>query len=490
MNEKPVTLGVIVGNRGFFPSHLCEDGRATILKVLEEEGIQAIAISPDETPYGSVESLEEARKLANLFKAHAEEIDGVLITLPNFGDERAIANTLRWSSLDVPVLIHAYPDVVDTMTIKDRRDSFCGKMSCANNLRQYGIKYTLTTLHTIDPESETFRSDLRKFVATCRVVGGLKGARVGALGARPAAFNTVRYSEKLLENSGISVETLDLSEAFGRIDRLADDDAAVVAKLEAVKDYVPTQNIPADSLLKMAKLGVVIDGWMKDSELVASAIQCWTSMQEFFGIVPCTLMSMMSNGLIPSACEVDIVGVVAMYALALASGQPSAIVDWNNNYGDDPDKGVIFHCSNLPGDIFVKEDTAIAADDIPVMDYQEIIAGTVGKENTYGTVVGRVKASPFTYLRISTDDLNGKMRAYLGQGKLTDDPLKTFGGYGVVEIPNLQGLLSYICNNGFEHHVSVNLTEVADAVYEALTKYLGWEVYYHKGKCNCECDCC
>jgi len=337
----------------------------------------------------------------------------------------------------------------------------------------------------VDPESKSFRSDLRKFAATCRVVGGLKGARIGALGARPTAFNTVRYSEKLLENSGISIETLDLSEAFGRVELLADDDPAVVAKLEAVKDYVPTQNIPAVALLKMAKLGVVIDGWMKDTELVASTIQCWTSMQEFFGIVPCTLMSMMSNGLIPSACEVDTVGVVAMYALALASGQPSAIVDWNNNYGEDPNKGVIFHCSNLPGDIFVKEDTAIAADDIPVMDYQEIIAGTVGKENTYGTVVGRVKASPFTYLRVSTDDLNGKITAYLGEGKLTDDPLKTFGGYGVVEIPNLQGLLNYICNNGFEHHVSVNLTEIGDAVYEALTKYLGWDVYYHKGKCDC-----
>ena len=487
MKTKPLTLGLIVGNRGFFPSHLCEDGRTIMLKILEEEGIQAVAISPDETPYGSVESLEEARKLADLFKAHADEIDGVLVTLPNFGDERAIANTLRWAGLDVPVLIHAYPDVVATMSIKDRRDSFCGKMSAANNLRQYGIKYTLTTLHTVDPDSESFRSDLRKFAATCRVVGGLKNARIGALGARPTAFNTVRYSEKLLENSGISIETLDLSEAFGRVDRLADDDPAVVAKLVAVQDYVPTEGIPADALLKMAKLGVVIDGWMEDTELVASAIQCWTSLQEFFGVVPCTLMSMMSNGLVPSACEVDIVGVVAMYALALASGQPSAIVDWNNNYGDDPNKGVIFHCSNLPGDIFVKEDEAIATDDIPVMDYQEIIAGTVGKENTYGTVVGRVKASPFTYLRVSTDDLNGKITAYLGEGQLTDDPLQTFGGYGVVEVPNLQGLLSYICNQGFEHHVSVNLTEIADAVYEALTKYLGWDVYYHKG---CSCDCC
>jgi len=490
MNSKPVTLGLIVGNRGFFPSHLCEAGRANMLKVLEEEGLRTIAISPDETPYGSVESLDEARKLAELFKAHADEIDGIIVTLPNFGDERAIANTLRWAGLNVPVLIHAYPDDVKNMTIKDRRDSFCGKMSACNNLRQYGIPYTLTSLHTVDPESDGFRSDLNKFAATCRVVRGLKGARIGALGARPAAFNTVRYSEKLLENAGISIETLDLSEAFGRVDRLADDDPAVTAKLEAVQGYVPTKGIPAESLLKMAKMGVVIDGWMTEQKLVASAIQCWTSMQEFFGIVPCTLMSLMSNSLVPSACETDIVGAVAMYALALASGQPSAIVDWNNNYGDDPNKGVIFHCSNLPGDIFVKQE-ALEPEDIPVMDYQEIIAGTVGKENTYGTVVGRVKASPFTYLRVSTDDFNGKIKAYLGQGKLTDDPLKTFGGYGVVEVPNLQGLLSYICNHGFEHHVSLNLSEVADAVHEALTKYLGWEVYYHKGcDCQCNCECC
>lgn len=483
----PLTLGIIVGNRGFFPGHLCEDGRVKILKVLEEEGIKAIAISADETPYGSVESVAEAQKLADLFKTHSDEIDGVLVTLPNFGDERAIANTLRWAGLDVPVLIHAYPDTAENMTIAHRRDSFCGKMSVCNNLRQYGIKYTLTALHTVDPESDLFRTDLRKFAATCRVVRGLKGARLGQLGARPAAFNTVRYSEKLLENAGISVETLDLSEAFGRIEALAVDDSKVIAKLEAVKNYIPTENIPTDALLKMAKLGVVIDDWMAGSKLDASAIQCWTSMEEFLGVVPCTVMSMMSNGLVLSACETDIAGTVAMYALALASGQPSAIVDWNNNYGDDPDKGVIFHCSNLPGDIFVK-DKAIDPDGIAVMDYQEIIAAAVGKENTYGTVVGRVKASPFTYLRVSTDDLNGKIVAYLGEGKLTDDPLKTFGGYGVVEVPDLQGLLQYICNHGFEHHVSVNLTQTADAVYEALTKYLGWEVYYHKGNCDCGCS--
>jgi L-fucose isomerase-like protein len=181
----------------------------------------------------------------------------------------------------------------------------------------------------------------------------------------------------------------------------------------------------------------------------------------------------MSDGLAPSACETDIAGTAAMYAMALASGKPSALVDWNNNYGDDPDKGVVFHCSNLPRSVFM--------DEIPMMDFQEIIAGTVGKDSTWGTIYGRVKADPFTYLRISTDDFSGKIIAYTGEGKFTNDPVHTFGGYGVVQVPNYQKLLAYICENGYEHHVSVNLSLVADAIYEAFTRYLGWDTYYHKG---------
>jgi L-fucose isomerase-like protein len=478
MNNNP-TLGVIVGNRGFFPDHLCDTGRKTILQVLAAEGINAIALTPEDTKFGSVESLSDAHKCADLFKQHRDEIDGVLVTLPNFGEERPIANTLRWSGLNVPVLVQAFPDNASLMTVADRRDSFCGKMSACNNLTQYGIKFSLTTLHTMDPESDSFRADLRRFVSTCRAVKGLETARIGAIGARPAAFNTVRFSEKLLERTGISVETLDLSEVFGQAARLTADDPKLKTKLEQMTAYVPAGSTPSESLVRMAKLGVVIDRWMADSNLQASAIQCWTSMEQYYGVVPCTLMSMMSNSLMPSACETDIAGVVGMYALVLASGKPSAIVDWNNNYGDDPDKGVIFHCSNLPKDIFVEE--SITVEDVPHMDYQAIIAGTVGKENTYGTIMGRVRAAPFTYCRVSTDDLKGRMLAYLGEGELTNDPLKTFGGFGVIHIPNLQKLLRHICENGFEHHVAINLSQTASALQEALAKYLGWDVYHHNG---------
>ena len=469
-----VTLGIIIGNRGFFPAHLCDTGRKQILEVLEKAGIGAVVLPTTATKFGAVESMSDSEMCAALFKEQREKIDGILVTLPNFGDERGVANAIRWSGLKVPVLVHAFNDDPANMTIKDRRDSFCGKMSVCNNLRQYGIPFTLTRLHTVNPDHQSFREDLCDFEVTCRVVKALRNLRIGALGARPTAFNTVRYSEKLLENSGISIETLDLFELFGWVGKMKDSDAAVNAKLAEIQAYVVAKSIPPSALLKMAKFGVAVDKWMKDTRLNATAIQCWTAMEEFFGVVPCTLMSMMSNMLMSSACEVDIVGTVAMYAMANASGRPSALVDWNNNYGEDPDRGVVFHCSNLPKDIFVNE-----GEGKPVMDYQEIIAGTVGKENTYGTVVGRVRASPFTYLRVSTDDLSGKVRAYLGEGELTNDPLKTFGGFGVVRIPRFQQLLRYICENGFEHHVAINPAHIANGVKAALGNYLGWDVYHH-----------
>ena len=464
------TFGVIVGNRGFFPDVLAREGREEVLKILEAQGYRTVCLTPQDTKHGAVETLQEARRCADLFKKHREEIDGVVVTLPNFGDERAVANSLRLAGLDVPVLIHAYPDDPGKMLMGGRRDSFCGKISACNNLWQYGIRYTLTAQHTVAPASEGFKRDLAAFAATCRIVKGLKNLRVGVLGARPAAFNTVRFSEKLLEHAGITVETLDLSEVFGRIERLKDDDPKVKEKLAGIGAYVSTQGVPPASLVKMGKFGVVVDEWMAANELAGTSVQCWTAMEEFFGVVPCTLMSMMSNNLLPSACETDMVGMIGMYVLQLASETPSAIVDWNNNYGEDPDKCVIFHCSNLPKHFF--EDFK--------MDFQEIIAGSVGKANTFGTVVGKLKSGPITYCRVSTDDLKGGMRAYVGEGETTDDRPKSFGGYGVLKVPGLQSLLQYVCKNGYEHHVAVNHSRYGAAIAEALGNYKRWDVYHHQ----------
>ncbi|MBZ5663439.1 MAG: L-fucose/L-arabinose isomerase family protein [Acidobacteriia bacterium] len=470
MSHKKMTMGVIVGNRGFFPDHLAKTGREEMIRAIEKAGMECVVLGPDQSKHGAVETHEEAKRCAALFQQNHDRLDGVIVALPNFGDERAIADTLRLARLNVPVLVQATPDIPAKMTIASRRDSFCGKMSACNNLRQYGIPYSLTRLHTVTPDSADFQADLAWFAAVCRIANGLRNLRVGSIGARPAAFNTVRYSEKLLEAQGISVETVDLSEILGRIARLKDTEPSVERKLSEIKKYVPTGGVPETALIKMAKLGAVIDGWMKSADVKVSAVQCWTAMEEYFGVVPCTIMSMMSDNLIPSACEVDVCGTISMHALRLGSETPSALLDWNNNYGDDPNKAVCFHCSNLPKHFF--QDVR--------MDFQEIIAGTVGKENTFGTCVGRVKAGAMSFARFSTDDTAGIMRGYVGEGAFTSDPLNTFGGAGVVEIPGLQNLLHYICENGFEHHVAANFSTVASATHEATTRYLGWQMHRHQ----------
>ena len=466
---KKTCFGLIVGNRGFFPDELVRTGQQVMTRLLRKLGYKVVALGIKDTKFGSVETWEDAKKCAALFKAKSEEIDGVIVTLPNFGDERGVADTLKMSGLDVPVLIHAWADNAAKMGIESRRDSFCGKMSACNNLVQYGIPFSLTRRHTMDPETKEFEAEVHWFASVCRVVSGLINCRVGALGARPAAFNTVRFSEKLYEESGISVETMDLSDALGRIAKMPDNDPKVRRRVKKITDYVGTKGVPGEALIKMAKLAAVIDDWMAAAELDVTAVQCWTALEEHFGIVPCTVMSMLSDSLRSSACEVDVGGAIGMHAMALASQTPSFLLDWNNNYGDDPDKCVCFHCSNLPKSCFTS----------CRMDYQEIIAGTVGKENTYGTVVGRIKPGPVTFARISTFDTEGAIGAYIGEAEFTKDKVDTFGGYGVVKIPNLQVLLAYACKNGFEHHVAMNHSQCARAIYEALDNYLGWDVYWH-----------
>jgi len=378
---------------------------------------------------------------------------------------------LKLARLDVPVLIQGYPDDLNQLGVSRRRDAFCGKISVCNNLVQSGIRFSLTTKHVSQPNSESFKADLDRFVRVCRVVNGVRGARLGAVGARPGAFNTVRYSEKILERHGISVTTVDLSEFMGKAKKLSDGDPAVKAKLDDIKAYAPAPGVPAEKLLQMARLGVILSRWMEANALDATAIQCWTSVQQNFGCNVCTLMSMMSERFMPSACEVDVTGVLTMYAMQLAADAPAALVDWNNNYGDDDDKCTLFHCGNWAKSFLpdVKITTA------PIL-------GTVtGVENTYGALEGRTPASRLTYGRVTTADAEGVIRAYVGEGELTNDKLETFGTRAVAHVPQLQKLLRYICSQGFEHHAVMTCSDSAGALAEAFGNYLGWETHVHAG---------
>ena len=472
-NKKKLCFGVIIGTRAYFNSALAKDVRKQLLKTIEEQGYDYVILPEDATPTGSssIETREDGIKCAELFRQNRDKIDGIIVSLPNFGFEIGIINAISIADLNVPVLVQACDDENDKVDLDSRRDAFCGKISVCNNLYQYGIPFTDTTLHTYSIYSDLLAKDINRFAAVCRVVNGLRHARIGAIGTRPAGFQTVRASEKILQATGITVVPVDLSEILGAARKIEDTDAELVQKIEEIKKYVRVPQQYSEKLMLQAKFGVAVERWMNANAIDAAAIQCWDSLEQNYGCAACVTMSMLGEKLIPAACEVDIAGAVSMYALTLASQHQSALLDWNNNFAEDRNKCVCTHCGNFPKS-FIMNDIELGT--------LGVLGRTLGKVHTFGAVYGKVKQGDFTFFRISTDDTKGCIKSYLGEGTITDDPYGMDGCIAVTKVDNLQTLMKYICKNGFEHHVAMCRGNVKDILQEAIESYLGWNLYVHE----------
>ena len=471
MRNSNISFGVIIATRNIFNFELAVEARKKVLDKLTKMGFGTVILPGEETPTGNIEGYVDALKCARFFKQNAEKIDGIIVVLPNFGDELGVVNSIKLSGLNVPVLVQACDDDNDKVGVKERRDAFCGKLSVCNNFFQYGIKFTDTFYHTYSLDSREFETDLWRFAAICRVVKGLRGLRVGAIGTRPAGFQTMRVSEKILQKNDITVVPVDMSEIIATAENMDVNAKEVGEKAEAIMNYGKCHFNHKEQVFRQARFGLAVEHWIKENNIHISALQCWESLEKNYGCAACVTMSMMGEKLMPSACEVDIAGAIGMYALALAANKPSALLDWNNNYGTDRTKVVCTHCSNYPKSFFENEIEIGSLD----------ILGTVlGQENTFGAVKGKVAPGNMTYFRISTDDNTGKIKSYLGEGKITDDPYGMDGGIAVCEIPNLQDLMKFMCKNGFEHHVGMVRGHVAGILEEAVGNYLGWELYNHK----------
>ncbi|MDD7973915.1 L-fucose/L-arabinose isomerase family protein [Roseinatronobacter alkalisoli] len=469
--RRKVKLGVVIGSRAFFSPAPCRAARDDVLAQLDRLGIAAVTLPFEATANGAVQSVADADLYARHFRDHAGDIDGLVICLPNFGDEIAVAELVSRAKLNVPVLLQASNDELDKVDVHSRRDAFCGKISVTNNFWQYGVPFTDTTMHTCDTWGAEFGADLERFARVCRTVRGLRGARLGAIGARTGAFQTMRYSEKLLQASGISVVTVDLSEMMAAATAISDTDTDLQAALARIRAYgtIPA-HISSDQILKQARWTLAVNRWIAENDCDASAIQCWRALQDNYGCATCLTMSMMGEDLMPSACEVDIMGALSMYALALASGAPPAILDWNNNYADETDMCVCTHCGNFPKSFI---------GDTPEISELDVLGESIGRSKCFGAVKGKVKPGPMSYFRLSSDDRAGTLRCYLGEGEFTDDPFGMDGGIAVTRVAGLRQLLRFITRNGFEHHVAMVRGHHADVVHEAVSRYLGWPVYHH-----------
>jgi len=465
MNVEKTTFALFFGNRGFFPASLQKSAREEMSSVLKAMGHEVLTAPAEATRHGAVETPQEGAVYAEFLAANRGKYGGVILCLPNFGDETGAIAALK--NCGVPILIQAYPDELDKMAPEVRRDAFCGKFSIMDVFTQYGLPFTALKPHTAHPAGKPFAANVDYFDRLCRVYNGMQDMVVGALGARTTAFKTVRIDELALQRHGITMETLDLSDVFARMNALGSGEPKVKDKAACLRDYTSWAGVPDEAFDKLVRLAVAIDGVIEEYEMDALAIRCWIEMQQQLGISPCVLLSELNNRCIATACEVDVGNAVTMHALRLASGQPATCLDWNNNYGDEDDKCILFHCGPVPQSLMTGKGQ--------VVDHA-ILANAVGPGCSYGCNVGRISPTPFTYGSMLTE--GGELHYYLGEGRFTDDPIPEdfFGCAGVAEIEDLQDNLQTIGYLGHRHHTSVTPGRVLEPVLEAFEKYLGYEV--------------
>lgn len=462
MKVSKLTFALFFGNRGFFPGEVIASAREEMCRAVRENGFDYIIMDEELTRFGAVETIAEGQLYHKFLEEHRGEYDGVILSLPNFGDENGAAVAL--ADAGVPILVQAYPDEKGKMDFSGRRDALCGKIAMCNVLRQCGLKYTLTKEATVFPGSESFAKDLEKFAAVCRVVRRLRKMNVGAIGARTTAFKTVRIDEIAMQRTGINVETIDLSVVFEYMDHA--DEMLLEEKKKAYVAAANFGNYPPEKLENIARLGVAVDRLIDEFQLQAVGIRCWNEFETKYGIAPCLVLSELNERGIPAACELDINNAVMMYAMQEASGQPVMLLDVNNNYHEEPDKSIMFHCSAIPGSFFDGEAR---------IGEHLMFKKTFGEGSGVGIVNGKVRSGKATMGSFKTED--GKLHAFTSDITLTEDEIEeAFFGCGVVaQSDNMREILAYMLENGYRHHVAIAKGQWAEAVCEAMNKYLGYE---------------
>ena len=451
------------GNRGFMPAELIAKARQEMIEAVTSAGYGYLAMDENATRYGAVETRDEGKLYHDWLKSHEGEYDGVILCMPIFIDENGAVNALQ--DAGVPILMQAYPDEIGKMDFANRRDAHCGKFSVTDVFYQYRIPFTVMKPHVVHPLSGAFNQNLKDFAAVCRVVKGMKRFNLGCIGARTTAFKTVRFDELTLQRYGINVESFDLSELIYKVNNKADDEA-VAARIKRLEDYTDFSKVPEKQKNTLAKISLVIDEYISEYHLDALTLRCWNEMETVLRVCPCVLISELNDRGIPCSCEIDLTSAITMRAMALASEKPTACLDWNNNYGDDENKVILFHCGPVAQSLMAGKGEVTAHKMFEKTD----------KGSGWGTNEGRIAAFDMTFSNGFTED--GKLKIYVSEAKFTGEPIENgyFGCGGVAEIPDLQNKLLRLAKGGFKHHTTVGVGHMKYVLEEAFGTYLGYEI--------------
>ena len=461
---KKITFALCFGNRGFMPGELILGARKDMAEAVIKAGYDYIMMDEAATRYGAVETRDEGRLYAKWLADNKGKYQGVIFSMPIFVDENGAAEALR--DAGVPILMQAYPDEIGKMDFKHRRDAYCGKFSVTDVFMQYHIPFTVMKPHVVHPLSDIFAQNLADFAGVCRVVNGMKRFTVGCIGARTTAFKTVRFDEIALQKYGITVESFDLSEFVYKVQNMPDDAPGLKERADRFKEYTDFSEVPDKNMLTLTKISLIIDEYIKEYHLDAITLRCWNDMETILRVCPCVLLSELNDRGIVASCEIDLCSAITMRAMNLASGKPTTVLDWNNNYGDDENKVILFHCGPVPQSLMSGKGI--------VTEHKMFAKNDPG--SGWGCNEGRMAAFPMTYSNCRTED--GKLIVYVSEGEMTADPIEEgfFGCGGVAYIPNLEDKLLKLARGGFKHHTSVGVGRLKNMLDEAFTIYLGYDV--------------
>ena len=458
------------GNRGFMPAELIAGARKDMIKAVTDAGYEVLIMDEKATRYGAVETRDEGKLYHDWLRSHEGEYDGVILCMPIFIDENGAVAALQ--DAGVPILMQAYPDEIGKMDFAHRRDAFCGKFSVTDVFYQYQIPFTVMKPHVVHPLSDMFRKNLKDFAAVCRVVKGMKRFNLGCIGARTTAFKTVRFDEVTLQRYGINVESFDLSELVFKVGQKKTDDRKVLEKVNRLENYTDFSRVPEKNKFTLAKISVVIDEYIEEYHLDAITLRCWNEMETILRVCPCVLISELNDRGIVCSCEIDLCSAVTMRAMNLASEKPTACLDWNNNYGEDENKVILFHCGPVAQTLMSGKGT--------VTEHKMFAKGDSG--SGWGSNEGRIAAFDMTFSNCFTE--NGKLKVYASEARFTGEPIENgyFGCGGVAEIPELQDKLLRLAKGGFKHHTTVGMGHMKYILEEAFSTYLNYDIVNIEGK--------
>jgi L-fucose isomerase-like protein len=417
------------------------------------------------TLHGMVASLEDADAVADFFAA--KKVDALVLCPLDFGDERSAAKVAE--RLHVPVLLYATkePPAPREPGLGRVSDSYCGTLSMASALHRRKVIFHYAGIFF--PDEPAFLEEVRTFVAAVAVVKGLRYARIGQVGVRPATFETVGYDESaLVEKFGQNVIYTELADVVRAAGDYAGDDARVLQAVADVRASMSQIAISDHSLLEAARFEVALADFWARSRLSALAVQCWPSLQAQMGISMCAVQGRLTAQGMLTSCEADVLGALAMltsYQSAMGSTVPH-FIDWTIQHRENPNRLLAWHCGNAPA-CLAKDPARIA------LRSRRDMTGTMPipeRDPQAGLAQFQIRPGRVTFCRLVEYDNQWKMLVASGEIVPSEETLA--GTWAWVQVKDHEKLYRTLVEEGFVHHASMIHGDQTRALLLACT-FLG-----------------